>query len=491
MARASLIDLIAAAAGKRIVCVGDVMLDRFVYGDVSRISPEAPVPIMRRTREASMPGGAGNVARNLASLGMCTALIGVVGNDTEGREFASLLGDLKNVEADLIAMRGRPTTLKTRFVAGSQQLLRVDAEEILPIDKSTEAELISSIRDEATRSALIILSDYAKGAVTDGVIDAALRAGADFGIPVIADPKGRDFRRYGAVDLLKPNGHELAHAFGIPTGTDQDVAEALEEAMHALPARAIVVTRAAKGMSFAERGGQIVHRAGKAREVYDVSGAGDTSIAALALGLAGGGTLGQAVDLAIAASGIAVGKSGTATVSADELRSALQMGLDAGGVSHIPLETALSQVAAWRDAGLTVGFTNGCFDILHPGHLKVLEEAKSRCGRLVVGLNSDASVQRLKGPTRPVNDAESRARVLSGLSAVDAVVVFDEDTPARLIAALKPDLLVKGGDYTLETIVGADTVLARGGTVHIVPTVDGQSTTAAIARAKAGSETGG
>ena len=488
MASASLIDLIAAAAGKRIVCVGDVMLDRFVYGEVTRISPEAPVPIMRRTREASMPGGAGNVARNLASLGLVTALIGVVGDDPEGRELAALLGKIPDVDTDLIAMRGRPTTLKTRFVAGSQQLLRVDAEEVAGIDKATEAELVASIHDEAARSALIILSDYAKGAMTDAVIQAAIDAGAAHGIPVIADPKGRDFRRYGAVDLLKPNGHELAHAFGLPTESDQDIAAALKTAMHTLPARALVVTRAAKGMSYASRSGGVVHRAGKAREVYDVSGAGDTSIAALALGLAGGGTLGQAVDLAIAASGIAVGKSGTATVSAAELRGALEMGLNNGGVSHIPLETALSQVAAWRDAGLTVGFTNGCFDILHPGHLKVLEEAKARCGRLIVGLNSDASVRRLKGPTRPVNDAESRARVLSGLSAVDAVIVFDEETPAALIAALQPDLLVKGGDYTLDTIVGADVVLARGGTVHIVPTVDGQSTTAAIARVKAGQE---
>jgi D-beta-D-heptose 7-phosphate kinase/D-beta-D-heptose 1-phosphate adenosyltransferase len=219
-----------------------------------------------------------------------------------------------------------------------------------------------------------------------------------------------------------------------------------------------------------------------------VSGAGDTSIAALALGLAAGGTLADAVSLAITASGIAVGKAGTATVSAEEQLSALQMGLRNGGVSYLSLDTAMAQVATWREAGLTVGFTNGCFDILHPGHLRVLEEAKARCGRLVVGLNSDASVRRLKGPTRPVNDADSRARVLSGLMAVDAVVVFDADTPQDLIEALQPDLLVKGGDYTIDTIVGADTVQARGGTVHIVPLVDGQSTTAAIARAKAKAE---
>tara|TARA_R110000787_G_scaffold30940_7_gene82587 strand:- start:2288 stop:3754 length:1467 start_codon:yes stop_codon:yes gene_type:complete len=485
MDTSALLGLIRAAAGKRIVCIGDVMLDRFVYGQVTRISPEAPVPIMRRTREAAMPGGAGNVGRNLSTLGLRTALIGVVGDDPEGRQLAELLGHIDGVEADLIVMRGRPTTLKTRFVAGGQQLLRVDAEDLRAIDLTTEADIVMSLEDAAKDACLIILSDYAKGAITENVIAAAIAAGRAHGIPVIADPKGLDFARYGEVDLLKPNAMELGQAMGLMVETDRDAADALAKAMEILPARAIVVTRAAKGMSFVDRDCAVMHRSGEAREVYDVSGAGDTSIAALALGLAAGGSLAEAVELAIAASGIAVGKSGTATVSANELNTALQMGLRNGGVSHVPLETLVDQVEVWRDTNLTVGFTNGCFDILHPGHLRVLEEAKARCGRLVVGLNSDASVKRLKGPTRPVNDESSRARVLSGLSAVDAVVVFDEDTPAALIKALQPDLLVKGGDYSIETIVGADVVLARGGTVHIVPLVDGQSTTAAIERANA------
>ena len=485
MDTSALLGLIGAAAGKRIVCIGDVMLDRFVYGQVNRISPEAPVPIMRRTREAAMPGGAGNVGRNLSTLGLRTALIGVVGDDPEGRQLAELLGRIDGVEADLIVMRDRPTTLKTRFVAGGQQLLRVDAEDTRAIDLTTESDIVMSLEDAAKDASLIILSDYAKGAITDNVIAAAIAAGRAHGIPVIADPKGLDFARYGEVDLLKPNAMELGQAIGLAVETDRDATDALAKAMDLLPARAIVVTRAAKGMSFVQRDGTVMHRSGEAREVYDVSGAGDTSIAALALGLAAGGSLAEAVELAIAASGIAVGKSGTATVSANELTTALQMGLRNGGVSHVPLETLVGQVEVWRDTNLTVGFTNGCFDILHPGHLRVLEEAKARCGRLVVGLNSDASVKRLKGPTRPVNDEASRARVLSGLSAVDAVVVFDEDTPKALIDALQPDLLVKGGDYSIETIVGADVVLARGGTVHIVPLVDGQSTTAAIERANA------
>lgn len=485
MAGGTLPGLIRAAAGKRVVCVGDVMLDRFVYGAVTRISPEAPVPVMRRAREAAMPGGAGNVARNLASLGLSACLLGVVGDDAEGRELAELLGSIDGIEADLIAMRGRGTTLKTRFVAGGQQLLRVDAEDTAAIDSNAEAELIAALHHEVPTAAVIILSDYAKGTVTDGVIAAALDAGKAHNVPVIADPKGRDFMRYGAVDLIKPNASELSQALDLPVETDRQTEAALTAAQSFLPAKAIVVTRAAKGMSYAAGGEAPQHCSGQAREVYDVSGAGDTCIAALALGLAGGGGLPEAVQLAIAASGIAVGKAGTATVSAAELETALQMGLRNGGVSYLSLEAAKAQVETWRDAGLTVGFTNGCFDILHPGHLRVLEEAKARCGRLVVGLNSDASVTRLKGPARPVNDAESRARVLSGLSAVDAVVVFGEDTPEALIAALQPDLLVKGGDYSIETIVGADIVQARGGTVHIVPLVDGQSTTAAIERARA------
>lgn len=485
---AKLIDLMEAAADKRVLCVGDVMLDRFVYGAVTRISPEAPVPIMARTRETAMPGGAGNVARNLASLGMIAMLIGVVGDDAEGRELAELIGGLKRVEDDLISMRGRPTTLKTRFVAGGQQLLRVDAEDSESIDSVAEDEIITAIGHEAKSASLIILSDYAKGMLTDNVIAAALKAARAAGIPIIADPKGRDFTRYGDVDVLKPNASELAAAMDMPLETHEDAEDALMRACGALPAKAIVVTRAAKGMSFCEAGKPVAHRAGEAREVYDVSGAGDTSIAALGLGLAAGGTLGDAVDLAITASGIAVGKSGTATVSRAELQAALSFGLSRGGVAHVPIEALSAQIETWREAGLTVGFTNGCFDILHPGHLRVLEEAKFRCGRLVVGLNSDASVKRLKGPTRPVNDAASRARVLSGLSVVDAVIVFEEDTPAALIEAVQPDLLVKGGDYDIDSIVGADIVQARGGVVHIVPLVDGQSTTAAIARVKAESD---
>ena len=467
-----------------VVCVGDVMLDRFVYGKVDRLSPEAPVPVLRQTRISSMPGGAANVSRNLASLGSHVNLIGVLGDDQEASQLAGLIGETTEVMADLVAAKGRPTTLKTRYVAAGQQLMRVDSENPAAIAHAVEADVIDAIEATAVQAKAIVLSDYAKGVLTGGVIGAALEAGRKYDIPVIVDPKGRDFRRYGAVDVIKPNANELSAAVDMPAETDSDVEAALTEALKQSDAKAIVVTRAAKGMSFIERGGNVEHCRGEAREVYDVSGAGDTSIASLSLGIAAGASLKDSVKLAIAASGIAVGKFGTATVSGDEVRAAFRIGLGNGGVSHTPLQDLVDQVNAWRDAGFIVGFTNGCFDIIHPGHLKLLEEAKSRCGRLIVGLNSDASVKRLKGPNRPVNDATSRARVLNGLSAVDAVVVFEEDTPADLISALLPDLLVKGGDYTIDTIIGAEEVMRNGGKVHIVPLVDGQSTTAAIARAK-------
>jgi D-beta-D-heptose 7-phosphate kinase / D-beta-D-heptose 1-phosphate adenosyltransferase len=478
-----------AAHGKRVLCIGDVMLDRFVHGAVTRISPEAPVAILKSIRDTAMPGGVANVARNLVSLGLGASLVGVIGADTEGAALVGLIVGDGMSTAGIVRDNSRPTTLKTRFVAGGQQLLRVDAEATGPVDPPIEAALVKAIQQAATGAALILISDYAKGAVTPPVIAAALAAGAAHDIPVIADPKGRDFARYRGVDLLKPNASELGAALDMAWRTDQDTAAALMAAQAQFGARAIVVTRAAKGMSFLPVTGGVQHRAGRAREVYDVSGAGDTSLAALALGMLGGGELDEAVELALAASGIVVAKAGTATVSRSELMAAMTEGRAAAGATYIEWDAARGLAAGWREAGLSVGFTNGCFDILHPGHLKVLEAAKARCARLIVGINSDASVARLKGPARPINSADARARVLAALAAVDAVVVFDEDTPLALITALQPDLLVKGGDYSPETIVGADVVLARGGAVHIVPTLAGHSTTATIARADRGTKT--
>lgn len=486
MQPARLRQIVEKAQNQRVLCVGDIMLDRFVYGVVSRISPEAPVPVLRQTRAASMPGGAANVARNLASLGLEAVIIGPVGNDEAGTELSTLLNAAAGISARLVTHNARPTTLKTRLVAGGQQLLRLDAEEIGPPDAASEQALIAAINELAPTVSAILVSDYAKGLLTGAVIAAVLAAAKRQSIPVIADPKGADFMRYGAVDILKPNAGELALALGLPTSNTAEVETALAAARKLLPAKAVVVTRAAQGMSFISGDDAPGHVSGKAREVFDVSGAGDTSLAALAAAIVAGATLEEAVNVAILASGIAVGKSGTATVSAAELLDASEVTRQSQKAGLLSLDAMVGQIERWRESGLRIGFTNGVFDILHPGHVRVLEESRSRCDRLIVGLNSDASVKRLKGPERPVNDATSRGQVLCGLSAVDGVVIFEEDTPLNLITALKPDVLVKGGDYSRETIVGADLVEARGGEVIVVPLVPGQSTTSIIARSRSG-----
>lgn len=476
---------LSRAAGQRVICIGDVMLDRFIYGSVDRVSPEAPVPVLRLTGQAAMPGGAANVARNLASLGLAPVLIGICGADETGRELAQVIEADQTVTARLVAVDDRPTTVKTRYVAGGHQLLRVDAEETKPIRAVTVAAVIDQMERALNEgAAAILISDYAKGLLTDDLLAALLKRASTAKIPVIADPKGRDFARYGAVDILKPNASELVSATGLPVGDNTETEAALQRAIETLPARAIVVTRAARGMSFIRRGEPVRHQAGRAQEVFDVSGAGDTSLAALAAGIVGGASLDEAVSLAIAASGLAVAKAGTATVMAAEIAAALDGPAVAAKTGLQTLDAIIGKVERWRAAGLRIGFTNGCFDILHPGHIRVFERARASCDRLIVGLNADASVRRNKGPERPVNSAVTRAAVLSALASVDAVVVFEEDTPLKLIEFLKPDLLVKGGDYTRNTIIGADLVEARGGEILIVATVEGHSTTATIARSR-------
>lgn len=474
----------AEATGSNIICIGDTMLDRFVYGSVDRISPEAPVPVFRQHRIDEMPGGAGNVARNVAALGAHAVLIGIVGCDEAGRQLEKAISGLEHIDGRLITAEARPTTLKTRYVATGQQVLRVDTEEAATITSATQRAVIEALHQHAKGAGAILISDYAKGVITEAVCRAIGDIAREHSIPVIVDPKGRDFRKYGDVAVIKPNAAELMAATGLPSYSDKDVAAGLVAAKNASRAKAIVVTRAEKGMSYLEDNADVIHLRGEAREVYDVSGAGDTSLAALGLGLAAGGPLEQAVALAIIASGLAVAKAGTAAVLYDELIEAIDRGSTAYNVAQTSLPSTLAKVNGWRDLNLRVGFTNGCFDILHPGHLKVLEEARARCDRLIVGLNSDTSVKRLKGACRPVNNEDSRARVLSALKVVDDVVIFEEDTPEQLIQKLQPDLLVKGGDYEIQDIVGADFVQARGGEVHIVPLVDGESTTSTIERAQ-------
>jgi D-beta-D-heptose 7-phosphate kinase/D-beta-D-heptose 1-phosphate adenosyltransferase len=469
--------------GRRVACVGDLMVDRFVYGEVTRVSPEAPIPVLKRAHELMMLGGAGNVARNVAALGGAVALAGLVGDDAEAHEAQRLVGQEAGVEGYLVADAGRPTTLKTRFVCGGQQLLRVDMEASRPVAGEVEQRLVRTIRGLADGCGVILLSDYGKGVVTDAVIAACLEAARAVGARVVVDSKARSFARYGAVDLIKPNALELAHATDLPTGTDAEVEAALARGLELWQARAVLVTRAAKGMSLAVRGEPVRHFPTLPREVFDVSGAGDTTLAALGLALAAGAPIEEAIAFAQLAAGVAVSKVGTATVSPEELvEAAISAHMAPAEAKVATAQRMADEVARWRAKGLRVGFTNGCFDILHKGHVAYLAQARSWCDRLIVGLNSDASVRRLKGEGRPVNDLESRALVLAGLGCVDLVAPFDEDTPLRLIEAARPDVLIKGADYAEDQVVGGDLVKAWGGEVRLAQLVDGYSTTAAIAR---------
>ena len=469
-------------SGSRVLIVGDIMLDRFIYGDVSRVSAEAPVPVLAHVHEAAMLGGAGNVARNVAAAGGYASLVGVLGDDGPGREALRLIGEVAGVEGHVVTDASRPTTVKTRFSSSAQQLLRLDTEMVEPIAGAVEAKIVRAIKHAAAGRGAILLSDYGKGVATPAVI-AACRAASDQGAVLIVDSKARRFDRYGRVDIVKPNAAELARATDLPTHTDAEIEAALTAALASCQARGVLVTRAAKGMSLALRGEPVRHFSRPPVEVFDPAGAGDTALALIGLALGAKIDVDVAVQLALIACGVVVGKTGVATVSAREIVDAelILAGLNLKA-SLASVDEMISAIARWRSDGLKIGFTNGCFDILHPGHVAYLAQARFWCDRLIVGLNTDRSVRAAKGPNRPVNSLEARATVLAALSCVDLVVGFDEDTPLRLIEAARPDLLVKGGDYAMDEVVGADLVRSSGGEVKLAAFVDGHSTTETLRR---------
>ncbi|QJE74052.1 D-glycero-beta-D-manno-heptose-7-phosphate kinase [Aerophototrophica crusticola] len=477
----SLVDALPKA---RVLVVGDVMLDRFTYGKVERISPEAPIPVLRVEREAAMLGGAGNVANNLAALGARATLLSVVGEDAAGAELSRLLTATLGQADGLVVEAGRQTTTKVRFIAGSQQLLRADQETVASIADGSAGKLIQKADALLRDAAVLVLSDYGKGVLTDELTSMLIALARRHGKPVLVDPKGSDYGRYRGATAVTPNRKELAQATGLSVTGDSAVAAACRLVMDRAGIGAVVATRSEEGMSVVTADGA-THLRAEAREVFDVSGAGDTVMATLAAALAVGADLPAAARLANAAAGIVVGKVGTAVVRPEELRGALRRsGWAADDAKVASLEGAVERVERWRRLGCRVGFTNGCFDLLHPGHVSLLTQARAACDKLVVGLNSDASVKRLKGESRPVQSELARATVLASLASVDLVVVFGEDTPLELIQALRPDVLVKGADYTVDTVVGAPFVQSYGGQVVLAELVDGQSTTRTIARMK-------
>ncbi len=471
----------------RVLVIGDLMLDRFRYGAVSRISPEAPVPVVHVQRETAMLGGAGNVLANLASLDCQAGLIAVVGDDLAGEECARMIRALGCDDGLLVRSEQRRTTLKTRFISGSQQLLRCDEEDRGALSADIEDALISRFEHVIGDFNMVAVSDYAKGVLSDRVLRTIIVRCQALGIPVVVDPKRRDFSAYAGATVIKPNRSELSAFVGMPCATLPECEQAASKAMQDTGA-AILLTMSEAGMLLLRHEREMLQLHATATEVFDVSGAGDTALAIFCAGVSAGMDMGEAAMLANVGAGAVVRKLGTATLSNRELAASLTSA-SVGAVAT--LDDAIRQVELWKHEGLRVGFTNGCFDILHGGHVALLQKARATCDRLVVGLNSDASVSRLNGPSRPVQSEQSRAAVLAALGAVDLVVPFEEETPLELILALRPTDLIKGADYTEDTVVGAPIVRADGGRVHLIELVPGLSTTNAVNRIRKGSEAAG
>lgn len=472
------------SAFSSILVVGDLMLDVYIQGDVYRTSPEAPVPIVLESNKRFVAGGAANVALNICAMGIVPSLIGVVGRDDEASKILELLQE-KNIETDDILVDvSRPTTSKTRVVGNLQQITRIDREKIHEVDFDLERSILDRAKRKLRPCSVLVLSDYRKGVLTDSVISKLIEIGRSAGCFIIVDPKRQDFNIYAGANLIKPNQTELEVAVGRRCYTDAEVVLACQE-LSARTDSAFLVTRAEKGMCVVERNGESVHLGTTAVEVSDVSGAGDTCLAALSVAIASGVSLVKAVELANIAAGIAVAKFGTSVVTMNEIQNKFS-------VNKISLsqkicndyERAKLIVSEWRSAGKSIVFTNGCFDLLHSGHIHLLERAASEGDRLVVGVNSDSSVKSLKGDDRPVNSEAERSILLAALQVVDLIIVFEATTPESLIEILVPDVLVKGGDYDEKSIVGRDFVVKNGGRVCTIPLVEGKSTSNIIGSIK-------
>jgi D-beta-D-heptose 7-phosphate kinase/D-beta-D-heptose 1-phosphate adenosyltransferase len=468
-------------ANQRLLVVGDVMLDTYIWGEVGRISPEAPVPVVRAIDRSHRPGGAANVAMNLSRLGAQTVLAGFTGSDENEKLLAESLR-ANGIAPIFVACDGFPTITKQRILSGQQQMLRLDSERMGARSPGDYERLVSRVLDELPGCHAVVLSDYAKGTLTPEVCQAIIPAARKLDIPVLVDPKSADFSRYRGATTICPNLGELARALQSDAHDLKPLLDAAEALVQKLDLEFLTATLGDKGIALVRPGNCFVVPA-VARQVFDVSGAGDTVIAVLALCLASGLKPETAVELANVAAGIVVGKVGTVPVEKHELLAALapQIALHAED-KVVTREELVQRVASWKANGERVVFTNGCFDLLHIGHITLMEQARRFGDRLIVAINSDTSARGLKGPGRPIVGERERARVLAALAAVDAVVVFGEPTPLELIVATRPDVIVKGGDYGVDTVVGAKEVMSWGGQVKIVPTVEGFSTTGLIAK---------
>jgi D-beta-D-heptose 7-phosphate kinase/D-beta-D-heptose 1-phosphate adenosyltransferase len=483
---ADLIELVQRLGQPRVLVVGDLMLDRYVWGDAERISQEAPVILLHADHREERLGGASSVATLLRALGARVALAGVIGADPDGARVRQMLSDLGIEHDGVVPCSDRPTTVKERYIGRAQQrhpqqMIRVDYEKRSAVSTDVEAELRQAIAQQLRRADIVLISDYDKGVCTPGLLTATIAGARSCGLRTLADPiRGRDYRKYHGCSAITPNRLEAALATGLPLATPPQVLEAAGLLREQLDLEAAVVTLDKDGMALAHRDGRRAIFPTRPRQVYDITGAGDMVLSVLGMALAAGADYEAAIRLANVAGGLEVEKIGVATVTRDEiLRDLLRAGTG-GSQKVLSREMLAHELASRRALGQRVAFTNGCFDILHAGHIHYLQEARAQADLLVVGLNSDASIHGLKGPGRPVHREHDRAHVLAALQAVDFVAVFDESTPLELIKVVHPDVLVKGADYRKHEVVGGDFVEGYGGRVHLAQYHQGHSTTSVL-----------
>ncbi|MEQ9619655.1 MAG: D-glycero-beta-D-manno-heptose-7-phosphate kinase [Deltaproteobacteria bacterium] len=471
---------------QKILVVGDIMLDRYVLGGVERISPEGPVPVLKVREEIETPGGAGNVALNLRTLGASVELVGTVGKDREGKELIEALAHNGIRTGGIVRDKTKPTTSKTRLIAGNQQIARIDKETNTSVSMSVEKTLIDAIKSSVNnfKPKAIIISDYAKGVVTENVASKTMKLAKEAGIFITVDPKGDNFTKYSGASAITPNEKEAGAASGVKIVDEESLKEAANTLIRITEADFVLVTRGKEGISYFSKKGDAGTIPSQAVEVFDVTGAGDTVVSVFTLSFISSYLLEESAGIANAAAGIVVSRIGAASISVSDLTAHFLKEAEKERSKIYKRKELSGVLSGLRAKGKKVIFTNGCFDLFHTGHLKLLREARKLGDSLVVAINSDDSVKRLKGEGRPYISETDRANLLTAIDCVDFLAVFEEDTPLEIIKELKPDVIVKGGDYSPEEVVGKEFIENRGGEVKIIPLIDGISTSSLAERIK-------